>query len=425
MKNDVVITGIGVICSQAASVPELFERLKQGLSSVRNHAGLAADGVANPACAYIDEAVWAQLEAEQTARFSSNLGPQARLAIHATEQAVRHADIDLCAVERKGLFVASNKYTLTPDNLMGIGRHYNARTDRVSLDAFMQDEVHDAASYFHKRQDLAALTLAELYGFEDAIMTPGDACAAGGISVGTGYRHVAHGELDVALVGATETMSNYVPLMGFSILGASSPEMSDRPERISRPFDKDRNGFVMGEGSAFMVLESLEHAQRRGARILGRISGFSKNAEAYRITASPSDGSEYARCMRAALDDAGLAPEAIDHVNAHGTSTQANDSCETAAIRQVFGARAAALPVTANKSALGHSLAASGAIEAVLSVMSLQEQVLLPTLNFREPDAQTEGLSIVRQTTAMPMRHIMSNSFGFGGENCVLILSTH
>lgn len=425
MKTEVVITGIGVICSQASSAPELFARLKSGLSSIRNNARLAASGVANPACAYIDDHIWAQLEAEQAGRFSNQLGPQARLAIHAAEQAVRSAGIDLDAVERKGLFVASNKYTLTSEHLLGMGRHYNAETGSVDLDSYVEDELHDAASYYHKRQDMAALTLAQLYGFDDAVMTPGDACAAGGISLGTGYRHIAHGELDVALVGATEAMSNYVPLMGFSILGASAPDYNANPESISRPFDKDRHGFVMGEGSAFLVLESREHAQKRGATILGRVSGFAKQAEAYRITASPSDGSEYARCMKAALDDAGLPAEAIDHVNAHGTSTQANDGCESAAIKQIFGARASQVPVTANKSALGHSLAASGAIEAVLSVMTLQEQVLLPTLNFREPDAKTEGLDIVQQTRPMPVRHIMSNSFGFGGQNCVLILSTH
>jgi 3-oxoacyl-[acyl-carrier-protein] synthase II len=425
MRTEVVITGMGVICSQASSVPELFGRLKSGLSSVRNNAKLAAHGVANPACAYIDDDVWAKLEAEQVGRFSDQLGPQARLAVHAADQAVRHAGIDLAQVDRKGLFVASNKYTLTSAHLMGIGRHYNADTDKVSLDSYVQDEAHDAASYYHKRQDMAALALAQLYGFDDAIMTPGDACAAGGISVGIGYRHIAHGELDVALVGATETMSNYVPLMGFSILGACAPDASDTPECISRPFDRDRTGFVMGEGSAFLVLESLEHAQQRGATILGRISGFAKQAEAYRITASPSDGSQYARCMQAALDDAGLDAGAIDHINAHGTSTQQNDSCESAAIRQVFGVRAPQVPVTANKSALGHSLAASGAIEAVLSVMSLQEQTLLPTLNFREGDEHTEGLDIVQQARAMPVEHIMSNSFGFGGQNCVLILSTH
>lgn len=425
MRKEVVITGLGVICSQAMSPHQLFARLEQGQSSVRNHPHLAAYGMSNPACAYIDDTVWRQLKAQQAIYHATHhLGPQARLALHAAGQALSSSGIDLRAARRKGLFVASNRHTLTEQQLMALGNHYMPATKRFGLDDYFRDGKHEAVSYFHKRQDMAAVALADIYGFDDAVMTPGDACAAGGFAIGIGYRHILHGELDVALVGATETTSNYIPMVMFADIGALSTQGSDAPETISRPFDKDRNGFVMGEGSAFLMLESLEHAQRRGAPILARLSGFAKQAEAWRITASPVDGSQYARCIRAALDDAGLAPDAIDHINAHGTSTQQNDRCEAAAIKAVFGARAASLPVTSNKSALGHSLAASGAIEAVLSVLSLQKQVLLPTLNFHEPDAATAGLDIVQETRSATIKHIISNSFGFGGENCALIFST-
>lgn len=423
MRKEVVVTGIGVICSQAASPQELFDRIRNKQSSVRNHPRFAAYGLPGPACAYVDEQVWQRLEAEQGARFAYPLGPQAQLAVYAAEQALADSGLDLSTVERKGLFVASNKYTLGEADLLALARHYDTADERVDLDGFLGSEGHDASAHFHKRQDVASLALAERYGFDGMVMTPGDACAAGGIAIGTGYRHIMHDELDVALVGGTEAMCNYVPLIAFSALGALSPLNTDRPEAISRPFDKDRSGFVMGEGSAFLVLESLEHARRRGAAILARISGFSKQAEAWRITASPPDGSQYARCMHAAIDDAGLAPADIDHINAHGTSTPNNDACESAAIRRVFGERAASIPVTSNKSALGHSLAASGAIEAVLSVMSLREQVLLPTLNFEESDAGTAGLNIVREPSPASIHHIVSNSFGFGGENCALVLS--
>ena len=423
MRNEVVVTGIGVICSQAMSSQELFERLKNKRSSVRNHPQYAAYGLPNPACAYVDEQVWLQLKAQQADRFAYTLGPQAQLAAYAAEQALADSGVNIGEVTRKGLFVASNKYTLTEQQLLALGRHYNAAADRVDLDGYLHSERHDSSSHFHKRQDVAALALAEFYGFDGVVMTPGDACAAGGIAIGTGYRHILHGELDVALVGATEAMCNYMPLIGFSALGALSQVASDRPETISRPFDKDRSGFVMGEGSAFLVLESLEHARRRGATILAKLSGFSKQAEAWRITASPSDGSQYARCMLAALDDAGLATDVVDHINAHGTSTQQNDGCESAGIKLVFGERAATIPVTSNKSALGHSLAASGAIEAVLSVMSLQTQILLPTLNFTEADEVTSGLDVVREARPAAIKHIVSNSFGFGGENCSLVFS--
>jgi len=422
VSHEVVVTGIGVICSQATSPQQLFDRLKNKQSSIRNHPQYRAYGLPNPACAYIDEDVWQQLRMRQRPS-AYPLGPQALLAAYAAEQALAQSSIDIGTVDRKGVFVGSNKYTFTEQQLVALGRHYDPVADRVDLDGYRRHECHDVATHFHKRPEVAALALGVLYGFGDVVMTPGDACAAGGISIGTGYRHIVHGELDVALVGATEVMSNYVPLVAFSALGAMSQIASDSPETISRPFDKDRSGFLMGEGSAFLVLESLEHAQQRGATILARISGFAKQTEAWRISASPPDGSQYARCIHAAITDAGLAADAIDHINAHGTSTQQNDACESAAIKLVFGTRAGSIPVTSNKSALGHSFAASGAIEAVLSVMSLQQQVLLPTLNFTEGDDATAGLDVVRDCRPASISHIVSSSFGFGGENCALVFS--
>ncbi len=422
-RREVVVTGVGAICSQALSPGQLFDRLRNGQSSIRNHAALEACGLPNPACAYIDDEVWAMLESDQSMHCSHLLGPQARLALHAAGQALASSGIDIRGCRRSGLFVASNKYTFTQQNLLDLGSHYDPAADRIDLDSYMHSSARHRNRYFDKRQDMAALALADAYGCDRVVMTCGDACAAGGIAVGNGYRHIRHGELDVALVGGTEAMCNYVPMIGFGVLGALCPQRSDQPETLSRPFDKSRNGFVMGEGSAFLVLESLEHARLRGAPILARLSGFAKQAEAWRITASPSNGSQYARCIRAALEDAQLPPEAIGHVNAHGTSTQQNDSCESIALKSVFGDRIAKLPVTSSKSALGHSLAASGAIEAVLSVLSLQQQILLPTLNFQEGDATTDGLDIVMQARRATFDHVLSNSFGFGGENCALIFS--
>src|SRR5690606_6965868 len=171
----------------------------------------------------------------------------------------------------------------------------------------------------------------------------------------------------------------------------------------SRPFDKDRSGFVIGDGAAFLVLESRAHAEARGARVLARIAGYAGVAEAVQMTSSSRDGSDYAACIRAALADAGLTPDEIDHVNAHGTSTQANDACEAAALHTVFADRAGHVPITGNKSAMGHSLANSGAAEAVLSVLSIQRQTLLPTLNFTERDDVTRGLDIVTERHDAPV----------------------
>ncbi|WP_039912631.1 beta-ketoacyl-[acyl-carrier-protein] synthase family protein [Cellvibrio mixtus] len=422
MEQRVVVTGMGLICGQAMSAPALFERIKTLQSSVRVHPGLAAYGVANAACSYVDEAVLAGLAARYGA-VASRCGPPALLALHAADQAVANAGLDLATVVRKGLFAACNKQSMEAEDLLVLAQHLDPHTDTLNLDLYLELERHDPLAYFHKRQDMGALALAERYGFDDVVMTPGDACAAGGISIGTAYRYIASGELDVALAGAAETMCNYMPMLSFSVLGALAPQGLVNPGEISRPFDKARSGFVMGDGSAFLVLESEAHARARGAVILGYISGFAKQTEAWRITSSPRDGSDYARCMQAAIRDAGLALDDIDHINAHGTSTEQNDSCESLAIKKLFAERTAKIPVTSNKSAIGHSLAASGAIEAAMSILSLQHQLLLPTLNYQEPDDDTADIQVVRQATPAPLRHVLSNSFGFGGENSALVLS--
>ncbi|MDO8341848.1 MAG: beta-ketoacyl-[acyl-carrier-protein] synthase family protein [Cellvibrio sp.] len=424
MASKVVVTGIGLICGQAKSAHELFERITRHQSSVRKSEKLAAYGVTNSACSFIDEQVLVELDVHCREQGLPPLAAPALLAFYAAGQAIENAGIDVHSIERKGLFLACNKQSLEAEHLLGLAKHFDPTTGKMDLDMFMEMQRHEKQSYFHKRQDMAALVLAERYEFDDVVMTPGDACAAGGIAVGTGYRYIAQGELDVALVGATEAMCNYMPMLSFSILGALAPQSDEDPASISRPFDKARSGFVMGDGSAFLVLESEQHAQGRGAKILGYVSGFAKQTESWRITSSPKDGSDYARCMGDAIADAGLSIDDIDHINAHGTSTEQNDSCESAAIKKLFGERTAFIPVTSNKSAIGHSLAASGAIEAALSIISLQRQLLLPTLNFCESDEDTAGINVVQQATPARIKHILSNSFGFGGENSVLILSS-
>lgn len=383
---------------------------------------MAAYGVANAACSFVDQTVLAGL-AERYGALAERCGPPALLALHAADQAVANAGLDLATVDRKGLFAACNKQSMDAEDLLALAQHLDPQTERLNLDLYLEMARHNPRAYFHKRQDMGALALAERYGFEDVVMTPGDACAAGGISIGTAYRCIASGELDVALAGAAETMCNYMPMLSFSVLGALAPQGAVNPEAISRPFDKARSGFVMGDGSAYLVLESEAHARARGAEILGYISGFAKQTEAWRITSSPRDGSDYARCMHDAISDAGLALDDIDHINAHGTSTEQNDGCESLAIKKLFAERTAFIPVTSNKSAIGHSLAASGAIEAAMSILSLQHQLLLPTLNYQEPDEDTAGISVVREATAAPIRHVLSNSFGFGGENSALVMS--
>lgn len=421
-ENEVVITGIGSIAGRAVNTQELFESLWQKQSMVRCHPRYLAYGLINPACAFIDEETREKLLDAHARHFNYSPGPQALYAVHAAQEAMAQSGIEHVGGSRGGLFVASNKYLVDEHQLMELANYLDPVTGIVDWERFLADGRHAPELFFHKRQDQANATLARRYGFGGVLMTPGDACAAGGISIGTAYRMIRKGELDVALAGATEAMCNYAPMIGFAALGAMSINGKLPPEKISKPFDKTRSGFVMGEGSAFLVLESRTHAEKRQAKILARVCGFAKRSEAYRITSSNFDGSDYARCMLEAIQDAGISADEIDHVNAHGTATIHNDACEAAALKRVFGARVSRVPVTSNKSALGHALAASGALEAALSVHSLRSGKILPTLNHETKDEATEGINIVTEPTHADMQFILSNSFGFGGENCSLVL---
>lgn len=318
--------------------------------------------------------------------------------------------------------MACNKHPTEAERLTGLAGCYDFEKGQLDLDRYITTSNHEPERFYHRLQDNATLSLAQRFGLMDIIMTHGDACAAGGISIGSAYRYIRHGVLDVALAGGTEVMCNLLPLLAFSVIGAHAQESSFTGPSVSRPFDKRRSGFVMGEGSACLVMESRSHAEARSAHILARISGYAGMAEACSMTASQKDGSEYARCIESALSDAELSPTAVDHINAHGTSTVISDACEAAAIWKVFGACAGHIPITANKSAMGHSLGNSGATEAVLSVLSLQRQLVLPTLNYSEADEECAGLDIVTNLRPTSMDVILSNSFGFGGENCTLII---
>ncbi len=245
------------------------------------------------------------------------------------------------------------------------------------------------------------------------------ACAAGTNAIGEGVRLIRDGSSDVVLAGGAEFPVTPITLAAFARMGALS-NRNDDPEKASRPFDADRNGFVIAEGAAFFVLETLEHALARGARVYGEVAGYGRTADAYHITAPSPGGTGAAACMQQALDDAGLSPAAIGHVNAHGTSTELNDASEADAVRKVFGDDPP--PITSNKGSVGHMIAGAGAAEAVASLLSIRDGVVPPTANL-ERIADDIGLDVVggeaREIGAKP---VISNSFGFGGHNASLVL---
>lgn len=269
--------------------------------------------------------------------------------------------------------------------------------------------------------NLAAGHVSIAHGFRGPIGAPVTACAAGAQAIGDAARMIRAGEADIALCGGSEAAIHRVSLGGFAAAKALSSNFNDHPETASRPFDRDRDGFVMGEGAGLIVIESLEHALARGATPLAELVGYGTSADAHHLTAGPEDGNGARRAMEAAIKQAGISSADIQHINAHATSTQVGDKGELAAIKSVFGTHQVA--VTSTKSATGHLLGAAGGIEAIFTIQALREQVVPPTLNLHHPDADAEGLHLVA-LTAQPQRmhYALSNGFGFGGVNASLLL---
>lgn len=247
------------------------------------------------------------------------------------------------------------------------------------------------------------------------------ACAAGTHAVGEAFRHIAYGDCDMAVTGGTESVICPLAVGGFGAMKALSTR-NDDPHTASRPFDLHRDGFVISEGSGMLVLEELEAAKRRGATIYAEIIGYGQTSDAYHIAAPPEDGEGAARCMAAALKDAGLNPEDVDYINAHGTSTPLNDKCETLAVKTVFGAHAYKLAMSSTKSMTGHMLGAAGGIEAAFTALTLHHGIIPPTVNLRTPDPDCDLDYVPLTARETKVQVAMSNSFGFGGTNGVIIM---
>jgi 3-oxoacyl-[acyl-carrier-protein] synthase II len=246
------------------------------------------------------------------------------------------------------------------------------------------------------------------------------ACATSAHAIGEAWKSIKLGETDAAICGGAEASITPLSLGGFSVMKALSTR-NDDPAGASRPFDKERDGFVMGEGGGVLVIEELEHARRRGATILAELVGYAANSDAHHATAPAPEGEGAARCMRLALQSAGLNPEDIGYINAHGTSTPYNDANETKAIKTVFGDHARKLAVSSTKSMTGHMLGAAGGVESVVSVLALQRSVLPPTINYQTPDPECDLDYVPNQAREVAVDAVLSNSFGFGGTNAVLV----
>jgi len=270
--------------------------------------------------------------------------------------------------------------------------------------------------------DSAAGMLAIRVGARGPNMAIATACASGNNAIGEALDMIRRGSADVMIAGASEAALVPVAMAGMNVMTALSTRNED-PQAASRPFDKDRDGFLMGEGAGILIIEELEHARARGANILAELTGYGTTDDAHHISAPAENGAGAAISMKLALDDAGLTINDIEYINAHGTSTPLNDKSETAAIKTVFGEQAYQIPISSTKSMTGHLLGASGAVEAVFSILAIRDGILPPTINYHTPDPQCDLDYVPNQPRNVAPKHVMSNSFGFGGHNATLVIS--
>jgi 3-oxoacyl-[acyl-carrier-protein] synthase II len=296
-------------------------------------------------------------------------------------------------------------------------------TIETTKEAILQGGPRKISPFFIPKviSNLAPGQIAIRHGAKGINLTPTSACASGTHAIGEAYHLIQRGLQDAVITGGAESAITPLAVGGFAAMKALSTR-NDEPERASRPFDRDRDGFVIAEGSGVLILEERERALQRGAKIYAEVVGYAANGDAHHMTAPAPEGEGAARCMRLALKDAGLAPTDVDYINAHGTSTEYNDANETMAIKKVFGEQAAKLAVSSTKSMTGHLLGAAGAVEGVFSALSLHHGLIPPTINYDNPDPQCDLDYVPNEARKADLKVVLSNSFGFGGTNACVIL---
>ncbi len=405
----VVITGAGLVTPVGTGVERAWDALVQGRSGA---GAITLFDASELPCRIACEVSGFDAAAHMDKRLARTLDRYAQFALAAGLEAVARAGLEVEEQEahRAGVYVGS-----------GMG---GIMTIEATRDRMLEKGARRGVSpYFIPAilPNLAAGQLAILLGARGPNLAHVSACASGAHAIGEAAGLIRRGEADVMVAGGSEAAVCALGLAGFSAMRALS-KRNDEPERASRPFDAGRDGFVMGEGAGVLVLESEARARARGADILAELAGYAANADAHHITQPAPEAAGARRCMTAAMQDAGMAPEELDHINAHGTSTPYNDTAETAAIKAVFGEHARRLTVSGTKSMTGHLLGAAGGVEAAIAALTVSRGVIPPTINLEDPDPECDLDHVSEGAREARVGAALSNSFGFGGTNACLVL---
>jgi 3-oxoacyl-[acyl-carrier-protein] synthase II len=411
MKRRVVITGVGVISPVGNNAQTFWNSLLEGKSGIDKVTAFDVSDyptqIAGEVRDFHPEEYMDKKEVRRTDRF-------VQFALAATKMAVQDAKLEITAenAERVGVYIGSG--------IGGLG------TWEEQHQVLLEKGPRRVSPFFIPMMiaNMASGAVSIEYGAKGPTSSAITACATGTNAIGDAFRLIQFGHADVMITGGAEATIRPMAFAGFCSAKAMSVR-NDEPQKASRPFDRDRDGFVMGEGAGILILEELEHAKKRGATILAEVIGYGMSADAHHITAPPEDGEGAARCMANALKDAGVDPAEVGYINAHGTSTPLGDVAETKAIKTVFGDHAYKLAVSSTKSMTGHLLGATGGIEAIATAFALRDQILPPTINLENPDPECDLDYVPNQARKAKVDVALSNTFGFGGHNATIVLKRH
>ncbi len=423
MRRRVVVTGMGLVTPLGADLEQVWQKVLAGESGIGYITLFDATNFPTRIAAEVRN--WDLRDVGEDPEQWKFQGRHTHFAIGAAKKAVADSGLDLSRIDptRFGVYLGSGEGQQDFDRftqMMVAGLD----GDRFDVVRFVQKglEILNPLAELEQEPNMPAAHLASMFNAQGPNVNCLTACAASSQAVGEAVEIIRRGEADIMLAGGTHTMIHPFGVTGFVLLTALSTR-NDDPPRASRPFDRLRDGFVLGEGAGMVVLEELEHAKRRGARIYGEITGYGSTADAFRITDTHPEGRGAISCMKMALADAGLNVDQIHYINAHGTSTVVNDRVETLAIKRVFGEQAYKIPVSSTKSMLGHLIAAAGVVELIFCLLAIRDNVIPPTINYEVPDPDCDLDYVPNQAREVRCDHTLSNSFGFGGQNITLIAS--